>query len=269
MGAIYHAVQDIFHKEVAIKLVLSHAVQDTEMIKQFQAEAQSMAILSHENIIKVYDTGEVGGMPYIIMEYIAGASLFDAISGQPIEPLQAAEITLQICSGLSHAHEEEILHRDIKPENIMLAPGCMAKIADFGLAKDQFNPEKDEVIWGSPGYVAPEIVMNPDQVDRRSDIYSVGCVLYAMLTGSPPNPNLLDLNVLSWCDFRFTYLIQKSMAHSQEQRYGSCKEFAGDLALLISSLKRHNSTGASPVVPQMVPNQMPPMSPPTSQTANP
>ena len=191
-------------------------------------------------------------MPFIIMEYIKGSSLFEAIDGHPIEPLQAAEITLQVCNGLSHAHEEDILHRDIKPENIMLAPGCNAKIADFGLARDQFNPEKEEVIWGSPGYVAPEVVMNPEQVDQRSDVYSVGCVLYAMLTGAPPNPNMLDLNKLAWCDFRFTYLIQRSMAHSQEQRYASCKEFAGDLSLLIDSLKRHNSTGAAPMVPQAV-----------------
>jgi len=250
MGAIYHATQDVFNKDVAIKLVLSHAMQDPEMIKQFQAEAQSMAILEHENIIKVYDSGELDGMPYIIMEFVPGVSLFEAISGHPIEPLQAAEITLQVCNGLAHAHEEDILHRDIKPENIMLTPNFEAKIADFGLARDQFNPEKEEVIWGSPGYIAPEVVMNPDQVDQRSDIYSVGCVLYAMLTGAPPNPNMLDLNLLGWCDFRFTYLIQKSMAQSQEHRYATCKEFAGDLALLISSLKRHNATGATPAVAQ-------------------
>jgi serine/threonine protein kinase len=263
MGAVYHAVQDIFQKEVAIKLIHKHAIQNPELIKQFYAEALSMAILDNEHIIKVYDSGEVEGMPYIIMEYVPGTSLFEAINGYPIEPLQAAEITLQICKGLIHAHEEEILHRDIKPENIMITPDFKAKIADFGLSRDQFSPEKEEVIWGSPGYVAPEVIMDPEKVDHRTDVYSVGCVLYAMLTGAPPNPYMLDLTKLAWCDFRFTYLIQKSMAHNQEYRYSSCEAFAEDLIQLIHSLKRHNATGATPTV-QQPPSalQLPPTTPP-------
>jgi len=246
MGAVYHARQSFFNRDVAIKLVLGHAAQDAELIRQFHAEAQSMSVLNHEYLIGIYDYGQIDGMPYIIMEFVPGSSLYEAIAGHPIEPLQAAEITLHVCEGLGHAHELGILHRDIKPENIMLAPPCTPKIADFGLARDQHDPTQETMIWGSPGYVAPEVVQAPHLVDQRSDVYSVGCVLYACLTGEPPNPNMLDTSKLMWCDHRFSYIISKAMHYLQETRYQNCEEMAHDLRLLIESLKRHNSTGATP-----------------------
>lgn len=243
MGAVYKARQDFFNRDVAIKLLLSKTFGEEEFFRQFFAEAQSMAVLEHPNLLKIYDYGEMNGMLYIIMEYVEGSSLHDAIDGQSVEPLQTAQILLPVCEGLAHAHESQILHRDIKPENILLDQFCTPKVSDFGLARDAMDTSLEEVIWGSLGYIAPEVVHAPESVDERTDIYALGCVMYSMLTAMIPDPNQPDFTPLQRLDQRFSYILSRTMNPDMNQRYSSMNEMAADLRDLILSLEEMQSNG--------------------------
>lgn len=244
MGAVYKAYQPAFSRSVAIKILHPNAVYDTEFLRLFKSEAQSMAILEHPYLLKVYDSGEAMGMPFIIMEFVDGTSLHHAIAGQPVEPLQTAEITMRICEGLAHAHAANILHRDIKPENILLDKNCHPKIVDFGLARDQHDPEHDKIIWGSSGFVAPEVTQNPAMVNQRADIYAVGCVMYNMLTGLIPDPHNLRFDTLYWCDQRLIYILKKALEPNQNLRFKDADEMASYLNEVILTLEVDQSTGA-------------------------
>ena len=203
MGVVYKAYHTFFQREVAIKLLLNQTFGEEEFYRQFFAEAQSMSLLDHENLLKIYDYGEVEGKLFIILEYVHGSELHDAIGINGVEPLQTAQIMMQICEGMAHAHESDILHRDLKPENILIDVDAKPKIADFGLARDENDPVKDKVIWGSPGYIAPEVIHAPERVDHRTDIYALGCVLYHMLTGQIPDPNNTNYDRFKYIDSRF------------------------------------------------------------------
>ncbi len=244
MGAVYKAYQPSFGRTVAIKILHASTVTNTEFLRLFQSEAQSMAVLEHPYLLKVYDSGEAMGMPFIVMEFVNGTCLHDAIAGQPVEPLQTAEITMRVCEGLSHAHNANILHRDIKPENILLDENCHPKIADFGLARDTHNPDQDKMIWGSPGFVAPEVTCNPTAVDHRSDLYAVGCMMYNMLTGLTPDPYNLRFDTLYWCDQRLVYILSKALQPDQNLRFQDADEMASFLNEVILTLENDQSTGA-------------------------
>jgi len=243
MGAVYKAHQSFFNRDVAIKLLLSKTFGEDEFYRQYLAEAQSMSLLDHENLLKIYDYGEVEKMPFIILEYVAGSELHDAISAHGVEPLQTAEIMMRVCEGMAHAHEANILHRDLKPENILLDQYANPKIADFGLARDEHDPVKDKVIWGSPGYIAPEVIHDPDRVDHRADIYALGCVLYHMLTGQIPNPNETDYTRFEYIDHRFRYILDRSMNPHIENRYSTAEKMGEAFRDLIMSLDEKGSNG--------------------------
>ena len=134
MGAVYKARQRSLDRDVAIKILPRELGEDPEFHQSFETEAKAMARLNHPNLIGVYDFGAVEGMPYIVMEYVNGKSLFHSAYNIAIDPIQAVTIVKGICDGLAHAHENGVIHRDIKPANILLTPKAEPKIGDFGLA---------------------------------------------------------------------------------------------------------------------------------------
>jgi serine/threonine-protein kinase len=196
MGVIYKARHLILNKFVAIKTLHTHLVSPSA-IRRFQVEGKAESLLSHPNIVSFHDLGVTqSGQPYIIMEYIDGETLAEVLRREGQLPLpRFLKIFWQICDGLSLAHKKSILHRDIKPTNIMLVHDRgedEVRIMDFGIAKmmddttagaQQITKTGDMV--GSPIYMSPEQARGL-QTDQRSDLYSLGCVMYESLTGSPP-----------------------------------------------------------------------------------
>jgi serine/threonine protein kinase len=152
-------------------------------------EAQASARLNHPNIASIYDVGKEGTRYFLVMELINGASLRGLIEANPkgLEPSQALQIAMEVCRALRYAHSHGVVHRDVKPENIMLTEDGTAKLMDFGLARALDKPRmtREGMMIGTPAYMAPENALGKES-DARSDIYSLGCVLYEMVSGSPP-----------------------------------------------------------------------------------
>jgi serine/threonine protein kinase len=195
MGAVYLAKQRSLDRDVAIKVLPRELGEDPDFRQSFITEARAMARLNHPNLIGVYDSGDVDGMLYIVMEYVDGESLYHASYGKAVDPTQAVTIMRGVCEGIGHAHSHGIIHRDLKPANILLTQRMEAKIGDFGLARAAGRGDGTEMIMGTPGYVAPEVLTHPELADQRSDLFAVGVMLYELLTGqlppsgSPPPPS--------------------------------------------------------------------------------
>lgn len=226
MGAVYLGTQLSLERPVAIKILPRHLGADEEFRASFSTEAKSMAKLNHPNLIGVYDFGEVDGMPFIVMEYVAGKSLHDSSYGKQIDSSEAGRIVAAICRGLHHAHEQGILHRDVKPANILLAQDAKPKLGDFGLAMASTG-ESDGLIYGTPGYAAPEVYAgNPDQ---RSDVYAAAVMLYQLLTGEMPGDPYRHPSQLVSCDKRLDRLLSKALQPEPSDRHEDAEEFATEL----------------------------------------
>ena len=189
MGAVYDARQKSLDRPVAIKILPREFGSDAQFRGKLRGRGQGHgASLNHPNLIGVYDFGEVDGMLFIIMEFVEGKSLHHSAHGMAIEQKEAARRRFAASAGASPTPTRHgILHRDIKPANILLTTKAEPKIGDFGLARPVgHGHEPDEVIFGTPGYSAPEVVDNPEAVDQRADIFAVGVILYELLTGQLP-----------------------------------------------------------------------------------
>ncbi|MDD4583415.1 MAG: Stk1 family PASTA domain-containing Ser/Thr kinase [Eubacteriales bacterium] len=189
MAVVYKARCRLLNRYVAIKILKPEFVKDIKFIENFRRESQAAASLSHPNIVNVYDVGREGNINYIVMELIEGQVLSDIIKERgPLPYGEAISITKQIASALSHAHKNHIIHRDVKPHNILLTEDGIAKITDFGIAKAVNAATivgRTETVMGSVHYFSPEQARG-GYVDEKSDIYSLGIVLYEMLTGRVP-----------------------------------------------------------------------------------
>ena len=239
MGAVYAARQVSLDRPVAIKILPRQFGADPQFRSSFEAEAKSMARLNHPNLIAVYDFGDADGMLYIIMELVEGKSLHHSAYGRAIDQEEAARLVAGISHGLAHAHQHGILHRDIKPGNILLGPEAVPKIGDFGLARpvgEDHNP--DEIVWGTPGYSAPEVVNNPDQVDQRVDIFAVGVLLYELLTAKVPSEPWQPPSAVSQCSPEFDRIIRRATHPSPELRYAKADDLAKELDALGDKLKK-------------------------------
>ncbi len=228
MGAVYKARQRSLDRNVAIKVLPRELGEDPEFRQSFAQEARAMARLNHPNLIGVYDSGNVDGMLFMVMEYVHGKSLFHSAYQSKIEPRQAVEIILGVCAGLQHAHENGIIHRDIKPANILLTPKAEPKVGDFGLARPA-GPDSPGLIMGTPGYMAPEVVERPEHADHRSDLYAVGVLLYELLTGGLPGADPVAPSRLCGCDPELDEICLKAMAADPAARFSSAKEMSGRL----------------------------------------
>jgi len=209
MGKVYKAKHTLMNRIVAIKTLLPQSVSNAVALKRFQQEAQAASALNHPNILTVYDFGITpDGLPYLVMDFLEGTTLGDAVLDVgPLPVRRSLPIFLQVCDGLAHAHENGVIHRDLKPTNIMLIEyggnPDFVKIVDFGIAKvvpkdDTEGSHSEQLtqtgeIFGSPLYMSPEQCQGKS-LDARSDIYSLGCVMFRTLCGKPPftGENRLD-----------------------------------------------------------------------------
>ena len=195
MGAVFRARDTRLGRGVALKVLSPFQSQDPGSVQRFRNEARAAAGLDHDNIARVFYVGEDRGLHFIAFEYITGTNVRDLIAaGGPLDPADAVNYTLQIASALVHTSEVGVVHRDVKPSNIIITPTGRAKLVDLGLAR---NPElnqtsedltSDGTTLGTFDYISPEQARDPRSVDVRSDIYSLGCTIYHMLTGEPPYP---------------------------------------------------------------------------------
>ncbi|MBK1790287.1 serine/threonine protein kinase [Persicirhabdus sediminis] len=247
MGVVYLARQISLDRHVAIKVLPREFGDDATFRSQFETEAKSMAKLNHANLIQIYDFGEVNGYLYIIMEFVKGKSLYHSSHGMAIDPEETGRLVALTCRGLSNAHANGILHRDIKPSNILLDPTATPKIGDFGLARPVADGEGEEV-FGTPGYTAPEVVHHPEAVDHRSDIYSVGVMMYELLTGGMPEDPYESPSEIVDCDPRYDAIVSRAMAPLPEDRYESAADMAKAVEDLMRDIEREEDEPFNPLI---------------------
>jgi eukaryotic-like serine/threonine-protein kinase len=184
MAVVYLARDEELHRPVAVKVLAEHLAGDENVRERFVREARLAARLSHPNVVQVYDAGESEGQPYIVMEYVPGRTL--AQCGK-LPADEAVQLVLQACAGLQHAHDAGLVHRDVKPGNLLLRDDGVLKIADFGIARTAEATQLTQLgtVLGTAAYLAPEQALG-EEVNAAADVYSLGAVLYELLTGRPP-----------------------------------------------------------------------------------
>ncbi|MEO1837371.1 MAG: protein kinase [Akkermansiaceae bacterium] len=237
MGAVYLAVQKSLDRNVAIKILPREFGTNPQFRASFEREAKAMARLHHPNLIAIHDFGEADDFLYIVMEFVEGKSLYRSAHGIAIEQSEVIRLVHGISKGLAHAHQAGIIHRDIKPANILLDPRKRPRIGDFGLARR--SDAKDEGLhFGSPDYIAPEALKDPSKASKRSDVYSVGVILYELLTGELPDQPLRPPSRDSNIDRRFDAIVSRALHPVATMRYAD----AEGMALVIGDLKEalHN-----------------------------
>jgi serine/threonine protein kinase len=241
MGAVYKARQRSLERDVAVKILPRELGADPQFRKSFETEARAMARLNHANLIGVYDSGDVDSMPFIVMEYVPGKSLYHSAYGKKIESGEAVRIVLGILAGLGHAHEHSIIHRDIKPANILLTPKAEPKIGDFGLAVPT-GAAHTGLVMGTPGYTAPEVIKNPSAADARSDLFAVGVILYELLTGELPGDSTKPPSALCDCPASFDSVLLRAIHPNPTFRFQNCTAMA-------SALETAAKSAAAPTKP--------------------
>jgi serine/threonine protein kinase len=193
MSEVHLARDQRLHRDVAIKVLRADLARDPSFYLRFRREAQNAAALNHPAIVAVYDTGEAetpnGPLPYIVMEYVEGVTLRDIVHTEgPMPSKRAIEVIADACQALNFSHQHGIIHRDVKPANIMISKTGAVKVMDFGIARalsDANSVTQTAAVIGTAQYLSPEQARG-EKVDARSDVYSLGCVLYEILTGEPP-----------------------------------------------------------------------------------
>lgn len=265
MGVVYLAEDKHLHRKCALKLLSPKSGFNEEVKRRFEREAQSIAAINHANIITIYELGDYNGMPYIVMEYIDGYSLRDLLKEKSKIPLNdAVSIMRQICQGLSKAHFAGIIHRDLKPENILLDKENKVKILDFGLAKLKGSSTitTENVRLGTVFYMSPEQI-HGQELEPRSDIFSIGVIMYEMLTGEVPFKGEYDVAVIySILNERHKELkdpaignpeiLQKilntALAKNASERYQSAENFLEALIAYEDVLHKKNESRKSIVI---------------------
>ncbi|WP_040787743.1 Stk1 family PASTA domain-containing Ser/Thr kinase [Nocardia paucivorans] len=248
-----HKARDLrLNRDVAIKVLRADLARDPTFYLRFKREAQNAAALNHPAIVAVYDTGEaeIGGgpLPYIVMEYVDGDTLRDIVRNEgPLPPRRAMEVVADVCAALDFSHKAGIVHRDMKPANIMINQAGAVKVMDFGIARaiaDAANPmTQTAAVIGTAQYLSPEQARG-ETVDARSDVYSVGCVLFEILTGEPPftgdspiavayqhvreDPRLPSL-VQEGVPRELDSVVLKAMSKNPANRYQTAAEMRADL----------------------------------------
>ena len=234
MGAVYRARQRDLDRIVAVKVLPAELSKNRLFVERFAQEAKTLASLNHANIVIVHDSGIAEGWCYIVMEYVDGVTLRDAIVSGRVTSEQSLGIVPDLCDALKTAHQQGIVHRDIKPENILLTKDGVAKIADFGIAKLLGANNQDSFNAGTRRYMAPEQLDGNEDVDHRADIYSLGVVFYELLTGQTPGSDFVPPSESAAIDQRIDLVVKKTLERRPEYRYQDVREIAEELERLRS-----------------------------------
>ncbi len=237
MGVVYKARQKSLNRLVALKLLAPERADDPQFAARFEKEAHALAALNHPNIVGVYDFGQAGGFYFLLMEFVDGVNLRQLMQAKKLTPKEALSIVPPVCEALQCAHDHGIVHRDIKPENLLIDKAGVVKIADFGIAKmvgarhadaaalnemSDFGESRSQVL-GTPDYAAPE--QSNGTADHRADIYSLGVVLYEMLTGERPKENIVPPSKRMQVDIRIDEIVLRALEKTPEMRYQTAVEF--------------------------------------------
>ena len=230
MGSVYQARQPDLDRDVALKILAPELSRDPAFAERFAREARALGKLNHPNIVTVFEHGEKSGYFYLLMEYVDGVNLRQAMRAGRFTPEQALAIVPGICDALQAAHAQGIWHRDIKPENILLDARGEVKIADFGIARMVGDPQRNFTLTmtggalGSAAYMAPEQHETPRDVDHRADIYSLGVVIYEMLTGELPLGRFPAPSQRAAVNARIDEIVFRTLEKERELRQQSADE---------------------------------------------
>src|SRR5689334_4850296 len=270
MGQIYLAEDAELHRKIALKLISPQFAYDTRRVHRFEQEARAASALNHPNICVIHEIGKTeSGRHFIAMEHIQGITLREQMSREGFSVRKALDVAVQVATALASAHASGIVHRDIKPENIMVRPDGYVKILDFGLAKlTDFVPDRSRLseipttthtetgmLMGTVKYMSPE-QLRETKVDERTDIWSLGIVLYEMLTGATPfeaptSSAIVDaitasqrtpLRLPEGIPARLHYTITKALEKDRDHRYQTVTKFAADLKALQNRLQRESES---------------------------
>jgi serine/threonine-protein kinase len=284
MGAVYRAQDMRLGRSVAIKVIDVSIGNGPRFAARFQREARALARLDHPNILPLWDVGQVGHLLYLVTPVVEGGSLRDLRLrlGGSVPPKQAFGLAIQVADALQHAHERGIVHRDVKPGNLLLHPDGRVMLADFGIARsltDGAEVSANDLAIGTPHYIAPEQALG-DQVDGRADVYSLGAVLYELLSGRPPYvaesatrvlvqvldgppPPLLQINPS--LSLAVQTVVMHALVSQPDQRYPTAGAFAADLRRVMElGLFFADPALPGPAVPRVT-RQLPrsPLAPPS------
>ncbi len=251
MGEVYLAEDTELDRKVALKFLPVHLCQDTEYRARFKREAQAAAKLSHPNIVTIHEVAEYNSRPYFVMEYLRGTTLKEFIGSGDLPLKRALEVVVQVCEGLAKAHQAEVVHRDIKPANVIVDDNGRARILDFGLAaiKGAEKITQTGSTMGTVGYMSPEQVRG-EALDQRSDMFSLGVVLYEMITGQLPFKGEHEPAILYSIQYEepeplaryksgvspeLQRIISKALAKDKSLRYQHADDLAADLRPLVAT----------------------------------
>jgi serine/threonine-protein kinase len=267
MSSVYRAHDSLLERYVALKVLHEQYSEDDDFVERFKREARSVAQLQHPSIVTVIDRGEQGGRQYIVFEYVEGENLKELVVRKGrLEVREALEIAIEVARALGFAHEHGIVHRDVKPQNVLLNGDGRPKVTDFGIARsldmDQGVTQTGTVL-GTSNYIAPEQASGK-RVDQHSDIYSLGVVLYEMLTGevpfpgesfvavalkhvNEPPPSVLD--VRRDVPLRIAQAVDRALEKDPERRFATMDDFASELESCLVALDRGDDGDITMVVP--------------------
>src|ERR1700754_3331021 len=272
MSTVYRATNETLERQVAIKLMNREIATDSDQLERFRREARSVAQLSHPHIVGVIDAGEDAGRPYIVFEYVEGETLKERIRRLGELPIaEAVAYAIEIARALGAAHARHIVHRDVKPQNVLIDEEGSAKVTDFGIARtlDEDGLTADGRVLGTTDYVSPEQALGHD-VNGQSDIYSLGVVLYEMLTGDVPfhgenqisvamknvREDLPDIQVIRpEVSATLAAVLDRMTDKALEHRYADVPSLVADLeeALAIEAARSGTSTGEATAVIRTLP----------------
>ena len=271
MSNVFRAHDRLLERTVALKILHEQYTRDDDYVERFRREARAVAQRAHPNIVTVIDRGEQDGRQYIVFEFIEGENLKELVAHGPLSVHEAVGLALQVARALSFAHERGLVHRDVKPQNVLLNEDGQAKVTDFGIARslDVHGVTQTGTVLGTSDYIAPEQARG-QKVNPKTDIYSLGAVLYELLTGdvpfagdnfvavamrhvNEPAPSVLEHR--PDCPLRLDLAIQRAMAKDPADRFESMDDFVIELEGCLAEVDGRSDEGATMIVPPARPRR--------------
>jgi eukaryotic-like serine/threonine-protein kinase len=275
MSSVYRARDTLLERDVALKVLHEHHHEDDEYVERFRREARAVARLSHPNIVTVIDRGDDQGRQFIVFEHVDGETLKDVVDRGPLDVQAALEVTIAVARGLAFAHAHDIVHRDVKPQNVLLNADGEVKVTDFGIARslDVEGVTQSGTVLGTSNYIAPEQATGRS-ADVRTDVYSLGVVLFELLTGELPfegdsfvavamqhvheaPPSLLERR--GDVTARVAHAVDRALEKDPDDRFQSMDELIAELEACLEEPEGETTedTLVQPVVPRRRPRRRP------------